>query len=174
MSEILSTPSNVAGPEAIKRLAAFVVEATGRGTLEVIPTAADYATLPTEQAFDWDEIVDSARQQRDLTADPLYLVVFRSSLKEGVDTTELMEYDRRAHEAALESPALIHYHGDEPDESGRALSFCLWENVEAAKAISRDTRHTDAMAMVNSYESYAIEKYHMHHTDNSVRLEAIT
>jgi hypothetical protein len=142
-------------------------------TLEITPRAIDYASMTTEQAFNWDEIIKSTRHERQLTTDPLYLVVFRSLLKEGADTSELMEHDRRAHEAALESPALIHYHGGKPNESGRALSFCLWENPVAAKAISRDSRHMNARAMVASYESYSIEKYNVQHADEQVRLEPV-
>lgn len=141
--------------------------------LEVRPTTPDYASTPIEQAFDWYEIIGSARKTRKLDGLPLYLVAFRSTLKPGADTTVLTEHDHHAHEAAMESPALIHYFAGEPDESGQALSFCLWEDAESAKAISRDQRHMDATKMVSSYSSYSVERYAVQYTEGIVRLEPI-
>ncbi len=137
--------------------------------IEVKPRVEDYASLPIEEAFDWLAILDSVRRVRALPPHPLYLVAFRSLLKQGVDTTALLEHDRRAHEAALESPALIKYHGGTPNTTGLALSFCLWENPEAAKIISRDRRHTDATTMVSNYQKYTIDKYWLHHAENDIR-----
>ena len=131
--------------------------------LAIAPLQPDYAQLPIDQAFDWDSIVGDARQRRDLGSSVPYLVVFRSKLKEDADRQALHDHDKRAHIAAQESPALIHYFGGIPDTEGRALSFCLWENAEAAKEISRDRRHADATKMVSSYTSYSIEKYDVLH-----------
>ena len=143
-------------------------------SLEVEPKSADYATLPVSEAFEWGDILADARD-KGLIGDesPLYLVVFRSTLKSGADTDALIKHDRKAHEAALESPALIHYFGGIPNRYGEALSFCLWHDVESAKTISRDKRHMDATKMVSSYDRYSIEKYNVHHSANEVSLEAI-
>ena len=141
--------------------------------LEIKPRTLAYATLPTVDAFDWIEIINNVQAIRELNDSPLYLVVFRSTLKAGADTAALMEHDARAHAAALESSALIHYFGGIPDESGNALSFCLWEDEDAAKAISKDRRHTDAMAMVQAYESYSVEKYNVHYANGDVRLKTL-
>jgi hypothetical protein len=144
-------------------------------TLEIEPKTPDYAALPITEAFDWEDILHDA-YEKDLIGDesPLYLVVFRSTLKSGADTDALVQHDRQAHEAALESPALIYYFGGSPNEYGEALSFCLWQDIESAKAISKDKRHVDATKMVSAYERYSIEKYNVHHTAGEVRLEAIT
>lgn len=130
------------------------------------PLSPDYAQLPITEGFDWTNIIAAARQQHDLIeATPWYLVVFRSKLREGVDTTLLLEHDAKAHQAAQESPALLHYFGGRPDEEGRALSFCLWSDEAEAKSISRDSRHAAAVKMVSLYESYSVEKYDVRHEE---------
>lgn len=58
-----------------------------RDELDIKPRFEDYASLPTDAAFDWDEILRLVAERRKLPATPLYLVVFRSTLKAGVDTT---------------------------------------------------------------------------------------
>ena len=139
--------------------------------LEVTPLIPDYAGLPITEAFDWRNIINLAKATRELDGSPLYVVAFRSTLKADADVEVLLEHDRRAHDAALESPALIHYFGGIPNAARQALSFCLWENAEAAKLISRDHRHREAVKMVGSYTSYAIEKYDLHHADDAIRFE---
>lgn len=145
-----------------------------RPQLEVMPTENDYVTMPIGEAFDWRKIVSAAKEIEPLDDAPLYLVVFRSKLRHGADTEALNEHDNRAHVAALESPALIHYFAGLPNSAGEALSFCLWRDVITAREISKDKRHTDAMAMVDQYESYSIEKYMVHHADGDILLEAHT
>lgn len=142
--------------------------------LPIVPTNPDYATQPIEQAFDWNEIIQLAKARRELGAKALYLVVFRSTLKENADSSVLLDHDRRAHDAALESPALIHYFGGTPNAERQALSFCLWESEEEAKAISRDQRHVDATKMVSLYDHYSIERYDVHIDGEEVLLVART
>lgn len=137
--------------------------------LEVIPTAVDYSRLPITEAFDWHAIlhhVEQTREEQDIQ--PLYLVVFRSQLKSGANIALLHEHDSNAHKAALESPALIHYFGGDPDEEGYALSFCLWTDAIEAKAISRDSRHAAAVEMVSMYDSYSLEKYDIYHNNEEI------
>ena len=141
--------------------------------LEVTPLVPDYAGLPITEAFDWRNIINTAKAARELDGSPLYVVAFRSVLKEDADVEVLLEHDRRAHEAALESPALIHYFGGAPNAARQALSFCLWENAESAKIISRDHRHREAIKMVSSYTSYSIEKYNALLVGDDVRLEPV-
>ncbi|MEI9914022.1 MAG: hypothetical protein WDN66_03485 [Candidatus Saccharibacteria bacterium] len=141
---------------------------------EIEPKSSDYAVISLEEGFDWSSIVDHARDTRNLDDRPLYLVAFRSKLKEGADIDTLLKYDESAHEAALTSPALIHYFKGDTDELGQSLSFCLWTDPESAKAISQDERHTAATQMVTSYETYSIEKYDLHHTDGASHLELRT
>lgn len=137
-----------------------------RPALRVEPAMSNYVEAPIAEAFDWKQIISHAKEQRDLIENtPLYLVVFRSQLKDGVDTSSLLEHDANAHSAALESPALIHYYADIPDEQGRAVSFCLW-----TKRISRDSLHAAAAKMITLYASYSIEKYDVRHDDWDVTL----
>lgn len=146
-----------------------------RSELQVEPAIPDYAEAPIEEAFDWKEIVRLAREQRVLDESiPLYLVVFRSRLKMGVNTSFLLAHDASAHTAALESPALIHYFADEPDEQGRALSFCLWSDREEARRVSRDSRHTAAARMITLYASYSIERYDVYHGDRAVTFSQLS
>ncbi len=131
--------------------------------LTITPLQPNYAQLPIDEAFDWDSIVGQAHQRRGPSSAAAYLVVFRSELKDDADRQALQDHDRRAHIAAQESPALIYYFGGTPDSFGRALSFCLWENADAAREISKDRRHTEATKMVSSYKDYSIEKYDVLH-----------
>lgn len=128
---------------------------------EVMPLTSEFATLAIDEAFDWNEVIYNAAVRRSLGNKALYLVVFRSKLKKDVDTTPLLEHDRRAHAAAAESPSLIYYFGGFPNQQGEALSFCLWENAEDARSVSRDSRHVDATKMVSFYERYSIERYNV-------------
>lgn len=142
-------------------------------TLQIEPTTPDYIELPIDVAFNWDAIVSDARQYHELeSTQPLYLVAFRSQLKVEADKALLLEHDARAHDAAKESPALLHYFAGEPDEQGRALSFCLWSDEAEAKSISRDSRHAAATQMTTMYESYSLEKYDVHHDNGPVLLMA--
>jgi hypothetical protein len=126
----------------------------------ITPVREDYAYQGIQDGFDWEDIIARAKQHHELDTDnPLYLVVFRSQLKAGVDTALLLHHDHQAHEAAKQSPALLYYFGGEPDEEGRALSFCLWSDQEEAKELSKDARHMAARKMVSMYESYSLEKY---------------
>ena len=131
--------------------------------IRVEPSAVDYIDRDITEAFDWASIVSQAKAVKNLEAQPLYLVVFRSQLKLGADVLTLLEHDARAHEAAQESPDLLHYFGGVPDVNGRALSFCLWADEDAARSISRDSRHREATQMVSQYESYSLERYSVHH-----------
>lgn len=142
--------------------------------LRVEPIVADYAEADIAEAFDWKQIIRRAKAGRDLDdTKPWYLVVFRSQLMDGVDTSSLLEHDARAHEAALESTALIHYYADVPDEHGRALSFCLWTDREEAKQISKDSRHAAAAKMVSLYASYSLERYEVRHAHDEVTLQRL-
>lgn len=143
---------------------------TRNAELIVTPTSREYATLPIDEAFDWHDIVGQAKVSKSLAESALYLVAFRSTLKEGVDTSILLEHDRRAHDAALESPALLHYFGGTPNALGQSLSFCLWTNANDAKLISRDRRHADAVKMIALYQRYSIEKYNVAHASGEVKL----
>jgi hypothetical protein len=138
---------------------------------QIEPAHLDYTRMPIDRAFDWDSVVSSLKRYHGIeTTDPMYLVVFRSQLKEGADVSLLLEHDTRAHQAAQESSALIHYFGGEPDEQGRAVSFCLWNDEAEAKAISKDSRHIAATKMISMYESYSLEKYDVYHDNEPVLL----
>lgn len=161
--------STATGPRPIQLRLDGGVPAFSIKTLEVAPTRADYAGVGIHEAFDWNTIMRSVNETRTLNQPP-YLVVFRSQLKPNADVKAILEHDRKAHEAALKSPALIHYFGGETNEAGQSLSFCLWENDEAAREVARDINHIKASKMVREYEDWSIERYDVHVTDGQVHL----
>ena len=137
-------------------------------SLRINPISSKYHQMSVQAAFDWSQIIADAKKAHGLNKEPLYLVAFRSKLKRDADVEALLAHDTRAHDAAKESPALLHYFGGRPDNEGFALSFCLWSDREAAKSLALEARHKAAIQMVRHYESYALEKYEIHHADGAI------
>src|SRR5215211_6197340 len=121
---------------------------------QLSPIHPDYATLPIQEGFNWSSSLGDARFER------LYLVVFRSLLRETADLELLYEYDELAHGEASEAGGLVFYFRGVTNERGESLSFCLWESREQARRASGGPSHQAAMGMVSlMYESYSLERY---------------
>ncbi len=146
--------------------------ATPRPSFELLtPIAADYATLPVLDGFNWADCF------RTVEAGCWYLVVFRSVRREGADTDLLTEFDDHAYDEALGSGGLLHYFKGSLGPRRECLSFCVWESREQARAALRLPRHIAAARLAATmYESYGLERYmlckhagerapRMHHID---------
>jgi len=121
---------------------------------QLSPIHPDYATLPIQEGFNWSSSLGDARFER------LYLVVFRSLLRETADLELLYEYDELAHGEASEAGGLVFYFRGVTNERGESLSFCLWESREQARRASGGPSHRTAMGIVTEmYESYTLERY---------------
>ena len=119
------------------------------------PIRPDYQDLPVEQGFDWPAIADHAFDQ-------LYLVVFRSVRRPDADLDLLRWFDDLAYAEALQSGGLLRYFKGDADERGHCLSFCLWENREAALRASGSKKHARAASITTEmYVSYDLERYEL-------------
>ncbi len=129
---------------------------------EIAPIVPDYRERRIEEGFDWQKTIhDLQKIHGNLTARALYLVVFTSQRAEGADAELIAELDHAAHEEAKESPALLHYYADTPDEEGRALSWCLWLDDKSARQAVGGPAHQEAMSRTNEFygKNYAVRLY---------------
>lgn len=116
------------------------------------PVSERYATLPVADAFDWRDV------GRQLGDGEWYLVVFRSTRKEGADEARLADYDERAHLEAATAPGFVHYFKGPSAFDGTCLSFCLWNSRAEARAAAGRPDHVEAVSLLNEmYESYMLE-----------------
>ena len=118
------------------------------------PAHPDYAILPVEHGFTWEEAL------RDHPSDRFYLVVFRSVRSASADSEVLKRYDDAAYAAALESGGLLYYFKGELNERRECLSFCLWESREQALRATAHASHSKAADIsAEMYDSYRLERY---------------
>jgi hypothetical protein len=136
-----------------------------RQQTEITPTNGDYRHKPIQEGFDFDEIISETEKiQGNLAGKALYLVVFRSKLRPGADTSRVALLDGAAHDEALMSPDLYAYFQGERDENNEALSMCLWGNARAAfEAVhGKDSvKHREAASSAEEFygDDYSIEFY---------------
>ena len=121
----------------------------------ISPVHPDYQNLPIEQGFDWPVIAGH-------DFDTLYLVVFRSVRLPDADLDLLRWFDDLAYAEALASGGLLRYFKGEADGRGHCLSFCLWENREAALKAAGGKKHAQAASITaKMYVSYDLERYEL-------------
>lgn len=114
----------------------------------------EYANLPIEDGFDWDDCL------YDAPFDRLYLVVFRSVRRATADLELLKEYDDRAYEDAVRSGGLLRYFKGQMNDRRECLSFCLWESREQARTAAGGASHGRAAEITaRMYESYRLYRY---------------
>jgi hypothetical protein len=120
--------------------------------LEPVPEL--YATLPIDQAFDWDACAEPE------TAGEWYLVCFRSVRDPAADEALLARLDDAAHEEAATSPGFVHYFKGATTSTGNCMSFCLWHSRALAREAAGRPLHTRATAVTGRmYASYRLEFY---------------
>lgn len=131
--------------------------------LAIAPMAEDYTTCPTEAAFNWPAVLAQVYAEKDLPLhEPVYLVIFRSTIREGADPEILRALDEQAHCEAALSAGFLHYFAGSVDSQGNCLSFCLWRSMEEAKLASGKERHMEAVTAAGQfYESYNLEMRHI-------------
>jgi hypothetical protein len=122
-------------------------------------TYEDYRILPITEGFDWQGIIETLADRRQLD-EKLYLVVFRSIRQPEVDPAHVTALDTAAHEEAERSDALLHYFPGELDEDRRAMSWCLWTDMDSAREALSGPAHQDAVRQARDlYEAFAVELY---------------
>ena len=116
------------------------------------PVAADYASRPIAEAFNWHEAAT------DLADGEWYLVAFRSIRKANADEARLNEFDERAHVEASAAPGYVHYFKGPAASDGSCLSFCLWQTRADARAAAGRPDHVRAVSLIDEmYERYTLE-----------------
>ena len=121
-----------------------------------------YLDKSVEEAFRWKEIIRDIESMRgSLAAKALYLVVFESTRNEDANRELIAALDQAAHEEAKESPALLHYYADTPDENGRSRSWCLWLDDKSARAAVGGPAHQEAMSRTREFygTNYAVKLF---------------
>ena len=131
------------------------------------PIAADYASRPIAEAFNWPEAAT------DLGDGEWYLVAFRSIRKANADEARLNEFDERAHLEASAAPGFVHYFKGPAASDGSCLSFCLWQTRADARAAAGRPDHVRAVSLIDEmYERYTLEFHRVsRHAGGSVMFE---
>lgn len=120
--------------------------------LEITPLVYDYATRPTEESFDWPEILRQVSDRHELSyGHQMYLVVFRSQRRPDADIDELLRLDDEARIEASVSPGYLHYFRGQADPDGNCVSFCLWESLEDARLASSLPAHQEAVTRAREF-----------------------
>jgi hypothetical protein len=94
------------------------------------PVRMDYATADYIDIFNWSDVLGTLRElakQQDgfkWTETSFYIVIFRSKLKEKIDTDLLYRLDAMSHTEATESGGLLKYWFGKPDNERRNLATC--------------------------------------------------
>ena len=116
------------------------------------PVSARYAALPVADAFTWEACA------ADVDPGEWYMVAFRSTRREEVDETRLIEHDDWAHAEAMTAPGFVHYYRGPTQPDGRCMSFCLWDSRAEARAAAGRPAHMSAAAVTHeSYAEYTLE-----------------
>lgn len=98
------------------------------------PLRSDYATAPYTSALNFNTVLsvlrDLARQDGVVWQETsLYVVVFRSQLKDGIDNDWLYKLDYESHAEACESGGLLKYWFGKGDGERRNLATCKFSVV---------------------------------------------
>lgn len=113
--------------------------------------------FPIEQGFDWKKCFINIEHGE------WYLVVFRSKYHHNADQDFLHWLDQKATEAAQQTPGFLYYFNGVRLPTRESLSFCLWNNREAATRGAAHLFHRMAkdLALMN-YEYYQLERYRIY------------
>lgn len=132
------------------------------------PVRDDYALVPIEYGFNWDECV------ADMQIPELYLVVFRSVRRADADVERLRWFDDRAYDDASQAPGFLFYFKGQVTPGLACLSFCLWETRQLARSASDRPAHAEAAALVaEMYETYDLERHRLYARDATLVFERL-
>ncbi len=131
----------------------------------LVPTTSRYCEVPIADGFTWPDAIQQT------PGGGLYLVVFRSLLRDTADEALLIRYDDAAYLEAQGTGGLLHYFRGHPQGDRKCVSFCVWELIAAARATYRRPAHRTAMRFVDvMYESYSMERYVVRRPSSEGRL----
>ncbi len=133
---------------------------------EVIPRPGYLDMEDPLDGFDWLEFRQTLdRINSELANAATFLVLFTSEQLEDLsdDDKELLKtLDTASHEEAKQSEALVKYFAGAVDGMGRALSWCLWTDRQAAADALHGPEHKQAIQHAKSgkfYKNYTVKFY---------------
>lgn len=123
-------------------------------------------------AFNWTSLVDASPVG-------LHLVTFSMSLNQDASNEqieELKRYDAKASLEAEDSTGFLCYYADEISVGRTALSFCIWESAEDAKAASSRPDHLAAVEYARNegqkiYLNYVVRRYLLEQSEERQELQ---
>ncbi|KAL9933254.1 hypothetical protein V8E36_007972 [Tilletia maclaganii] len=121
-------------------------------------SAKSLAAIQTvRRVFNWASLPDLPRDLEQTW----YGVAFRSARREGSESANLYEADRRAHEEAVDSGGLLMYWYGTPNVvTGENLATCVWTSRADAIAASRLPIHAEAAAhSLPAFRVYDLTRY---------------
>lgn len=119
------------------------------------PTSHSYATMPYEDAFNWNEINLPIE-----ASGTWYAVAFRSRRASDADDRLLYESDRKSMIEAVKSGGLVMYWYGIPSANGDCLATCIWTDQPAARRANSRPDHARAARLARTmYEKYTLERY---------------
>lgn len=130
--------------------------------IEPLPNYLD-AENPLD-GFDWQEVRQHLDEIKgELAEKAVFLVMFTSTQREDLsedDKILMTDLDKASHEEADKSEALVYYFADVPDALGRAVSWCLWTDRQAAADALHGDSHKQAIQLAKDGKFY--ERYNVH------------
>ena len=130
--------------------------------------SAKNALTLVKKLFNWDELPDLPED----VEYTWYGVVFRSKRREGSESVNLYEDDRRSHEEAVNSGGLLMYwYGKPSAKTGHNLATCIWTSrQEAIQASSLPLHARAAVHARKAYESFELSRYAIRKVQGETRL----
>ncbi|KAF2112899.1 hypothetical protein BDV96DRAFT_497224 [Lophiotrema nucula] len=138
------------------------------------PVRQDYATAPYTEALNFPTVLELARklsaeekfQWREQT---FYVVIFRSKLKDSIDSDLLYTLDYESHREACESGGLLKYWFGRANSERRNLATCFWRSREDARQGGTGPWHAKARAAGRElYEQIVFSTHRFTILDNAV------
>jgi hypothetical protein len=117
---------------------------------------------PLIDGFDW---VEFRRTLGEAAAKATFLVLFISEQLEDLSEADkelLATLDNASHNEAKQSDALVKYFAGGADDTGRALSWCLWTDRKAAADALHGPDHKKAVRYAREgkfYKNYSVTFY---------------
>jgi hypothetical protein len=112
----------------------------------------NYASVPLEEAFDWDDIRQKIAAEYEIKQDKaLFVFAFYSTPNPEAERSGLDTADRMAFlEARRTKPDdFLYYYRGEP-ANGKVLSFCIWTEFEHAQAVTHGLWHKEAAKLASA------------------------
>lgn len=127
-----------------------------KNELAIDPIRENYATLPIEESFDWQEVLEKITEFREFAPDTkLFVFAFRSTPLADRDPLAVQQFEEADLDAFSEAmynfpDEFLYYFRGDTDTNGNCLSFCVWTSQEASTAVHAGKAHRRAARLAKS------------------------